>query len=213
LLYAFSVFELLLLFHKKEKGKFPHQLFTRAPRGQESNAMADAEAKKMEEKAEEKKDVPKEDRSKGSMPDPTSLLPKTGEKKPLPEVEQMGTITVETLNAYDCNNPDRRLISLFGQVFDVSEADKKYGPDGAYSEFAGHDITLTMGAGQMGDKWLDKFIKMDEAWKKGAENWVDYYEELYPKCGKLDKWDEDPDTWPEPTPEEREALNAQCIIL
>jgi len=152
-----------------------------------------------------------EDRSKGSMPDPASLM--TGEKEELPEVEQMGTITLETLNAHDCNNPDRRLMSLFGVVYDVTAASNKYGPDGSYSEFAGHDITLTLGAGQMGDKWLDKFLKFDPTWKEGAEKWVDYYAAKYPKCGRLDKWDEDPDTWPEPTPEEREALNSQCIIL
>ena len=152
--------------------------------------MADAEAKKEEaeempkqeeeEKTDDKpnpSDVPIEDRRKGSMPDPGSLMPK-GEKKPLPEVEQMGTITLETLNAHDSNNSERRLISLFGTVYDVTAAVKKYGPDGAYAEFAGHDITLTLGAGQMGDKWLDKFIKMDPGWKEGAEKWVGYYDEL-----------------------------------
>lgn len=153
------------------------------------------------------------DRSKGSMPDPASLMMGGGKKEDLPEVDQLGTITLETLNSYDCNNPTRRLMCLFGEVYDVTSAENKYGPDGSYKEFAGHDITLTLGAGQMGDKWLDKFIKFDPAWKEGAEKWVDYYAAKYPKCGRLDKWDEDPDTWPEPTEEEREALNSQCVIL
>lgn len=161
----------------------------------------------------EQKAANKEERMKGSAPDPSSLMPAKRERKPLPKVDQMGTITLETLNSYDSSNPDRRLISLFGTVYDVTEAVKKYGPEGSYSEFAGHDFTLTLGAGQMGDKWLDKFIKMDDAWKEGAEKWVEYYDELYPKCGWLDKWDEDPNSWPEPTPEEREALNTQCTIL
>lgn len=157
------------------------------------------------------------DRSKGAMPDPKSLMMGMvggGKKEDIPEVEQMGVITLETLNAHDCDNPDRRLMCLFGEVYDVSSAIDKYGPDGSYKEFAGHDITLTLGAGQMGDKWLDKFIKFDPAWKEGAEKWVDYYAGKYPKCGRLDKWEnEDPDSWPEPTPEETEALNASCIIL
>ena len=99
------------------------------------------------------------DRSKGAMPDPSSLMG-DGEKEDLPEVEQLGVITLETLNAHHCNNPDRRLMCLFGEVYDVTSAVDKYGPDGSYCEFAGHDITLTLGAGQMGDKWLDKFIKV-----------------------------------------------------
>ena len=88
---------------------------------------------------EEKKDASKEseavDRSKGSMPDPASLMMGGGKKEDLPEVEQLGTITLETLNSYNCNNPDRRLMCLFGEVYDVTSAVKKYGPDGSYAEF------------------------------------------------------------------------------
>jgi Cytochrome b5-like Heme/Steroid binding domain len=167
-------------------------------------------------KAEETEDQPSKDgpvdRSNGSMPDPSSLMGDSP-KENLPEVEQLGTISLETLNSYNCHNTDRRLMCLFGVVYDVTSAPKKYGPDGSYAEFAGHDITLTLGAGQMGDKWLDKYVKYDSGWKEGAEKWVDYYASKYPKCGFLDKWSEDPDSWPEPTPEEREALNSKCIIL
>jgi Cytochrome b5-like Heme/Steroid binding domain len=169
---------------------------------------ATAEEPKAEETA---KDEPV-DRSKGNMPDPMSLMGDSP-KGDLPEVEQLGTISLETLNSYNCNNPDRLLMCLFGVVYDVTSAPKKYGPDGSYAEFAGHDITLTLGAGQMGDKWLDKYVKYDPGWKEGAEKWVDFYASKYPRCGFLDKWNEDPDSWPEPTPEEREALNSKCIIL
>jgi hypothetical protein len=172
---------------------------------------ATPEEPKPEETKEPAKDEPV-DRSKGNMPDPSSLMGDSP-KGDLPEVEQLGTISLETLNSYNCNNPDRRLMCLFGVVYDVTSAPKKYGPDGSYAEFAGHDITLTLGAGQMGDKWLDKYVKYDPGWKEGAEKWVDYYASKYPKCGFLDKWNEDPDSWPEPTPEEREALNSKCIIL
>jgi hypothetical protein len=37
-------------------------------------------------------------------------------------------------------------------------------------------------------------------------------EAKYPRCGKLDKWEEDPDSWPELTEEEKEALN-KCVIM
>jgi hypothetical protein len=38
------------------------------------------------------------------------------------------------------------------------------------------------------------------------------YLPAHSKVGKLDKWDEDIDTWPELTEEEKEALN-KCTIM
>ena len=46
-------------------------------------------------------------------------------------VEQLGTITLEELNKYHCNNQERRLLSLFGIIFDVTSSEKGYGKDGA----------------------------------------------------------------------------------
>ena len=62
------------------------------------------------------------------FPDPKGFIKDKGE---LPEVEQLGTITLEELNKYDCNNPDRRLLCLFGTVFDVTSSEKSYGKTGA----------------------------------------------------------------------------------
>ena len=62
------------------------------------------------------------------FPNPKGLIKG---KADLPEVEQLGTITLEELHKYDCNNPDRRLLSLFGTVFDVTSSEKSYGKDGA----------------------------------------------------------------------------------
>jgi hypothetical protein len=47
------------------------------------------------------------------------------------EVEQLGTITLEELHKYDCNNEERRLLSLFGTIFDVTSSEKGYGKNGA----------------------------------------------------------------------------------
>mmetsp|Transcript_21041 Transcript_21041/g.58534 ORF Transcript_21041/g.58534 Transcript_21041/m.58534 type:complete len:117 (-) Transcript_21041:218-568(-) len=79
-------------------------------------------------------------------------------------------------------------------------------------EYAGHDITLAIGLMKTDDKWLDRFVKMEEKWTKDAEGWKDYMTSKYPTCGKLAKWDEDPETWPELTPEEKEELN-KCVIM
>ena len=68
--------------------------------------------------------------------DPKAIISKGAFEKPesLPEVEPMGEITVEELNKYDCNNGNRRLISLFGTIFDVTAAIDKYGPEGKLSD-------------------------------------------------------------------------------
>ena len=47
------------------------------------------------------------------------------------EVEQLGTITLEELNKYHCDNEERRLLSLFGIIFDVTSSEKGYGKNGA----------------------------------------------------------------------------------
>lgn len=168
-----------------------------------------------------KRDSDGVDRTSGIMPAPDSLIMKDGgdtaaAAEPLPQVDQLGTISLETLNEYHCDNKDRRCLALFGVVYDVTAAVNKYaGPDGAYKEFAGHDITLALGSGHMDPRWLDKFIKMKDNWKDGAEKWIDFYASKYPTCGMLQIYeDEDPNTWPEPTPEETEELDKQaCIIL
>ena len=66
------------------------------------------------------------------IPNPTTLI-SGGDIPPL-SGKALGSISVETLNLHHCNNPDRRLISLFGKVYDVTTSDRSYGPDGAYKE-------------------------------------------------------------------------------
>ena len=79
-------------------------------------------------------------------------------------------------------------------------------------EYAGHDITLAISQMKTQEEWLDRFVKMEQKWTDDAKGWVEYMESKYPKCAKLDKWDEDPESWPELTDEEKEALN-KCVIM
>eukprot|EP00934_Nitzschia_sp_Nitz4_P004725 Nitzschia sp. Nitz4//scaffold19_size178191//100858//101430//NITZ4_001983-RA/size178191-augustus-gene-0.108-mRNA-1//-1//CDS//3329540699//4715//frame0 len=144
------------------------------------------------------------------FPNPASLA--KGAKKEHEEVEQLGTITLEELHKYHCNNKERRLLCLFGNVFDVTSSEKGYGEDGAYKEYAGHDITLAIGLMKTQEEWLDRFVKMEQKWIDDAKGWLDYMDAKYPRCGKLDKWEEDPETWPELTPEEKEAIT-KCVIM
>ena len=65
----------------------------------------------------------------------------------------------------------------------------------------------------MDERWLDRFVKMTQKQKDAAIGWVDFYEGEYPKCGTLKKWKENPDSWPQLSPEEQEAINAECIVM
>ena len=151
-----------------------------------------------------------------SAPDPTSLIKSSGDDgtNELPEVEQLGVITIETLNTYHCNNPDRRLICMFGKVYDVTSSIENYGPEGSYKEYAGHDITLALSMNKTDVKWMDKFVKMDEKWTKAAKGWSEFYDTKYPLAGRLDVWEEaDPENWPDLTTEEREEFEKGCVIM
>ena len=64
------------------------------------------------------------------FPNPANLM-KGGSDIPEPSGPELGTITLEELNKYDCNNPDRRVLSLFGTLFDVTSSEKSYGKNGA----------------------------------------------------------------------------------
>jgi hypothetical protein len=74
--------------------------------------------------------LPKKKTTMSGIPNPLSLL--SGNKAELPKVDQLGTIDLKTLNQFHCDNPDRRIISLFGKLYDVTAAEQSYGSDGAY---------------------------------------------------------------------------------
>jgi hypothetical protein len=63
------------------------------------------------------------------FPNPSDLP--QGDKTDVPEAEQLGTVSLEKLHEFDCNNPDRRILSLFGTLFDVTSSEKGYGKEGA----------------------------------------------------------------------------------
>lgn len=79
-------------------------------------------------------------------------------------------------------------------------------------EYAGHDITLAIGLMKTDAQWLDRFVKMEQKWIDDAKGWVEYMDAKYPRCGQLDKWQEDQESWPELTEEEKEAIN-KCVIM
>lgn len=76
-----------------------------------------------------------------------SLLEGCPPPPPTPK-EPMGVISMDTLKKYSYANPGRRyLISVYGNVFDVSDRPDKYGPEGPYTVLTGADITWGLFAG------------------------------------------------------------------
>lgn len=147
-----------------------------------------------------------------SIPNPASLA--TGDKIELPAVEHLGIISLDTLHLYHCDNPDRRLLSLFGTVYDVTSSVTSYGSDGAYKEYAGHDITLALSVSKTDEKWLDRFVTMEEKWVKSAKGWQEFFDMKYPVAAKLDKWGlEGPESMPKLSDEEMEDIEKGCTIM
>merc|ERR1719334_2643493 len=134
-------------------------------------------------------------------------------KEEIPTVEQMGEITLKELQTFHCNNPERRCLSVFGTIFDVTSHEDKYGPEGAYKAFAGHDATLCLGSGKLDTVWLDIFVQMTDKHKETAKEWETFYRNKYATAGTLRKWKEDQDQWEKLSEEELEKLNADCIIM
>jgi len=72
-----------------------------------------------------------------AAPIPSKLMGKSSGGPP--PAEFIGEMTVVELNQYDFNS-ERRLLSIFSKIFDISHRPDKYGPEGSYKEFAGVDI-------------------------------------------------------------------------
>jgi len=121
-------------------------------------------------------------------------------------MDSMGSITLERLHTFDCHNESRRVLSLLGHVFDVTN-NAQYAKDGEHATFAGHDITLCMATGNLNVKWLDRFVQMKPDFKETAAQALEQYTKMFRSVGKLDKWATDRRKWTRLTAEELENLN------
>lgn len=100
--------------------------------------------------------------------------------------QPMGVISLDELGKFDPSNQDRRyLLSIYGDVFDVSDRPDKYGPDGPYNELTGKDITWGMFTGvdqpEMCNRCYDLFKAKDQGTDKlaGLCSWLGWYETEY----------------------------------
>eukprot|EP00931_Biecheleriopsis_adriatica_P078090 TRINITY_DN5155_c1_g6_i1.p1 TRINITY_DN5155_c1_g6~~TRINITY_DN5155_c1_g6_i1.p1 ORF type:complete len:444 (-),score=118.01 TRINITY_DN5155_c1_g6_i1:62-1393(-) len=130
---------------------------------------------------------------------PSSNLKATGGHRPMPRPKgvktpkdfrkDVGRLTPRDLQKkHNCKCP-RMLVSVYGDLFDVSDRPDKYGPDGPYWYMTGHDITWGLVSGEDSEENMDKFydifkIQPKEAADKrlqGLMSWWAFYEKEYGK--------------------------------
>jgi len=98
----------------------------------------------------------------------------------------VGEMTLKKLKDHGMD-ADRMLVSVYGDIFDVSDRPDKYGPDGPYSWMTGHDITWGFLSGRDVPETIDFFY---DIWKIAPEDfrekklngvvaWVAWYEYEY----------------------------------
>jgi hypothetical protein len=120
--------------------------------------------------------------------------------------------SITDLHNHDCNNPDLKLISIHGIVFDVTQNLEKYAPDGEYYFFAGHDITYPLAVSALSGDHVDKLYKMtSNDHLKRIYGWMEYFEKKYKVVGLLGEWDGEDQMEDPPAGEDEPEM--QCRIM
>lgn len=130
--------------------------------------------------------------------------------------EPLGVISVKELGKYTWENPQRRyMISVYGNVFDVSDRPDKYGPDGPYTTLTGVDITWGLFAGVDTEDYTNRFYDLFKAKDMGMDkmsgvlSWQAWYETEYGEpVAQLDILQREEDL-PQPPLDEVEA----CCVM
>jgi len=125
------------------------------------------------------------------MPRPEGIQLPEDYRKPV------GILSLAQLSAYNCNNK-RLLVSVYGDIFDVSDRPDKYGKDGPYHYFSGSDITWGLASGKDDADNVNKFY---DVWKLPTPeerdkrlqclcSWIGFYEKEYGQpIGRLEVFD------------------------
>lgn len=118
---------------------------------------------------------------------------KLKEKRP---EDRLATMTLKQLAEFGCDS-DRKLCSVYGDIFDVSDRPDKYGSEGPYYWMAGVDITWGFVSGKDVPETVNKCYDL---WKVAPETfresklrtiyaWVGFYEWEYGQpIAKLDQY-------------------------
>ncbi|CAE7183903.1 Sgta [Symbiodinium microadriaticum] len=131
--------------------------------------------------------------------------------------QPVGLLSAEQLSAYDAENANRRyLLSVYGNIFDVSDRPDKYDPDGPYASLTGKDLTWGLFAGVDTVEYTNKFYDLYKARDLGKDklagvcSWLAWYESEYGKpVGQLEPWSREAEL-PAPPLEEIEEM---CVVM
>jgi len=137
----------------------------------------------------------------------TQALQIVGGHQPIPRPDNVqlpkdfrkpvGIITLQTLAEFGSGS-ERKLCSVYGDIFDVSDRPDKYGTDGPYEWMCGNDITWGFVSGKDVPETVNRCYDL---WKVAPETfrdtkfkliyaWVAFYEYEYGDAvGKLDLYD------------------------
>jgi len=121
--------------------------------------------------------------------------------------EPLGTITVKQLVKYS-GKSDRLLLSVYGDIFDVSDRPDKYGDSGPYACFSGKDITWGLVSGadteENCNRFYDLFKAEDQVTEKlqGLCSWLAFYIQEYGEpVGRLEEFSKESELPPPPLDE------------
>jgi tetratricopeptide (TPR) repeat protein len=129
----------------------------------------------------------------------------------------VGTLSPAELAEFNsASTSGRFLVSVHGDIFDVSDRPDKYGADGPYSSMSGHDITWALWSGLDDDDQLDKYFDLQRASiveerdrrLQGLMSWWAFFEQEYGSpVGRLSVYENE---WELPAPPAVEDL---CTIM
>ncbi|CAJ1456371.1 unnamed protein product [Effrenium voratum] len=125
----------------------------------------------------------------------------------------VGLLTPEQLEEYGSDNKGRRyLLSVYGDIFDVSDRPDKYDPNGPYASLTGRDLTWGLFAGVDTVEYTNKFYDLFKARDLGKDkmagvcSWLAWYTTEYgTPVGKLEPWQRESEL-PAPPLEEIEEV-------
>jgi len=133
------------------------------------------------------------------MPPPRDVVLPPEYRKPV------GNLTKMQLREFNCDNA-RRLVSILGDLFEVTSRPDKYGPDGPYGFMSGHDITWGLMCGDDGELQLDMYYDVFKAGPpevvdrklQGLISWWAFFEKEYGEpVGRLEVYNKE---WELPEP-------------
>lgn len=129
--------------------------------------------------------------------------------------QPVGVLTPLELRAKCCTHR-RLLLSVHGDLFDVSDRPDKYGPEGPYNSMSGHDITWALWSGYDEEEEWDKYYDLHKARPReerdrrfqGLMSWWAFFEQEYGSpVGRLDVYEKEWDLAAPP------AVKDLCTVM